>query len=188
MSEIWYEGPAHDGPLEGRTFRFNEDSFRCRLNPGEELAEGEVLEHKGLYRWSAPNKRWEFDWADCGLVKPGLSINQMRQSLVTGAKSFDDEQRQRALEFNEQVRKAFAKGRRPRDHVSYDWLMWRLEAYKFSSALPGRMLPRLLFGEDYASHPGYIPMERRIVLTHYRFNEIYSAGDKTPRRNMVQVQ
>jgi hypothetical protein len=112
----------------------------------------------------------------------------MRQSLVTSAKGFDDEQRQRAKQFDEQVRKAFRKGRRPRDYVSLEWLIWRLQTYLFSTALPGRQLPRLLFGEEYAKHPGYIPMERRIMLTHHKFNEIYSAGEATPRRNMVQVE
>jgi hypothetical protein len=112
----------------------------------------------------------------------------VHRSLIESAKSFDDDQRQRAIEFERQVQRAFRKGRRAKNYVSWEWLMWRLQIYMFSTAVPGRQLPRLLFGDDYEQHPGYIPMERRIVLTHNRFNEIYSAGDKTPRRDMVQVQ
>ena len=117
-----------------------------------------------------------------------LSLGELRQSLVNGAKSFDDDQRQRAKEFQLQVQRAFAKQPRPRLPVTWRWVMRQLEPYMFSSALPGRQLPHLLFGEDYAKHPGYIPIERRIVLTHHRFNEIYSAGVTTPLRNMVQVE
>ena len=117
-----------------------------------------------------------------------LSLGEMRQSLVNGAKAFDDDQRQRAKEFQLQVQRAFAKKPRPRLPVTWRWVMRRLEPYMFSSALPGRQLPRLLLGEDYATSPGYVPIERRIVLTHHRFNEIYSAGVTTPLRDMVQVQ
>jgi hypothetical protein len=49
-------------------------------------------------------------------------------------------------------------------------------------------MPALYFGENWRVTPGYIPIERRFELTHHRFNEIYSAGDKTPRRDMVEVK
>jgi hypothetical protein len=92
-------------------------------------------------------------------------IAAIRRGLLLDSKSLDDEQRQRAKEFEEQVRKAFRKGRRPRDYVSLEWLLWRLHSWKYSTALPARLMPQLFFGPDYRTAPGYIPLEQCLVFT-----------------------
>jgi hypothetical protein len=96
-----------------------------------------------------------------------------RQHLVDVARQEDVEQKQRAHQFQAQVQKAFAKmsredlskiRRRHLEPVNIIWLLEYLKRYKFSTALPGRLLPRLLFGDNYEKHPGYIPIERRMLF------------------------
>jgi hypothetical protein len=94
-----------------------------------------------------------------------IDVEAIRRQLLLDSQGFDEEQRQRAKQFNEQVRKAFQKGRRPRDYVTLEWLRWRLHSWKYSTSLPARLMPQMFFGPDYRTHRGYIPLERCMVFT-----------------------
>lgn len=115
-------------------------------------------------------------------------MDDIKKELVASAVSFDQEQMLRSKEFEEAYQKFLAGDRRPKEPVTWRWLRERMTPKLYGCTLPGRILPGLFFGDDWEEHPGYVPIERRFVLTNTAFGEIYTAGDKTPRRNMVQIQ
>lgn len=142
-----------------------------------------------------------------GGIFPDEPPNAVRLTaeLIASAKQFDDDQEARAREFQRDYERVMGKGAvqvpklPPRTPVTWRWLSERAEPLLYSTCLPGRIMPGLIFGElpDKSSEKtlldrierwaGYIPIERRIVLTNIRFGEILAAGDKTPKRKMVQL-
>ncbi len=120
-------------------------------------------------------------------------MSDVTRELIEEAKAFDDTQEQRAREFQRDYELVMGKGAvqvpklPPRMPVTWAWLRRRMLPLWYSVCLPGRILPKLVFGDLGTEHPGYIPIERRIVLTNTKFGEILAAGDKTPKRNMVRI-
>jgi hypothetical protein len=112
---------------------------------------------------------------------------EVTEELIAAAEKFDDNQAARAVEFERMYERVMGRKLvRKRDPVTWAWLRPYMLPKWYSCCLPGRIMPALVFGENWEKHPGYIPIERRFVLANTRFAEIYSAGDKTPRRDMVQ--
>lgn len=118
---------------------------------------------------------------------------RLTAELIASAKQFDDDQEARAKEFQRDYERVMGKGAvqvpklPPRVPVTWRWLSERAEPLLYSTCLPGRIMPGLIFGDKGIEHPGYIPIERRMVLTNTRFGEILAAGDKTPKRNLVRI-
>jgi hypothetical protein len=115
-------------------------------------------------------------------------LSEVSRDLIDNAIAFDDDQAARAKEFELQYERVMGKKLQIRDPVSWAWLRKRMEPLRYSTCLPGRIMPRLVFGDVGIKHSGYIPIERRFVLTNTRFGEILAAGDKTPKRNMVELK
>lgn len=143
-----------------------------------------------------------------GGIFPDEPPNAVRLTaeLIASAKQFDDDQEARAREFQRDYERVMGKGAvqvpklPPRTPVTWAWLRRRMLPLWYSSCLPGRIIPHLVFGgfpsntdssevglARLARWRGYIPIERRIVLTNTRFGEILAAGDKTPKRKMVHL-
>ena len=126
---------------------------------------------------------------------------RLKAELIDEAKAFDDSQEARAKEFELQYERVMGRKLHQRDPVTWAWLRKQLAPWRWSCSFPGKMMPWMMFGDlpckTDAPHvalskterwAGYIPIERRMVLADARFVEILSAGDKTPRRNMVEVK
>lgn len=110
-----------------------------------------------------------------------------KADLIESARQFDAEQAQRAREFNAQADRALGRKEHERTPITWAELRRHANRYLYTTCLPGRTMPWMLFGLDYANHFGYVPIERRFELVSKRFNEIYSQGEKTPRRDMTAV-
>lgn len=113
-------------------------------------------------------------------------MSDVIRELIEEAKAFDDTQEQRAQEFQRDYERLMGRKLAACTPVTWAWLRKRMLPKRYSTCLPGRIMPKLVFGEQGVNHPGYIPIERRMVLTNTRFGEIYAAGDTTPKHNMVQ--
>jgi hypothetical protein len=115
-------------------------------------------------------------------------MDDIKKELVASALSFDQEQMLRSKEFEAAYQQFLAGNRKPRTPITRKQLDRHQEQYFYGCVLPGRIMPGLYFGDGWADHAGYVPIDRRFVLTSTAFGEIFTAGDKTPRRKMVQVQ
>jgi len=83
--------------------------------------------------------------------------------LIEEAKAFDDTQEQRAKQFQRDYERVM--GRKPdATPVTWAWLAKRMGPLWYSTCLPGRLMPWMVFGDDWKTHPGYIPIERRFTL------------------------
>lgn len=114
-------------------------------------------------------------------------MSEITSQLIEEAKAFDDTQEARAREFQRDYERVMGRKLYSHSPVTWAWLRQRMLPQWYSTCLPGRILPKLVFGDLGFEHPGYIPIERRIVLTNTRFGEILAACDKTPKRNMVRL-
>lgn len=114
-------------------------------------------------------------------------MSEITRELIEEAKVFDDTQEQRAQEFQRDYERVMGRKLAARTPVTWAWLRQRMLPQWYSTCLPGRLLPHLVFGDKGIEHLGYIPIERRFELTNTRFGEVYAAGDKTPKRKMVQL-
>jgi len=83
-----------------------------------------------------------------------------------------DDQGARAMEFQALVEKHFSSvdidrmlaKARLQPITAEEWHNAR-EKWLYSTCLPGRILPCLLFGPRGKDHPGYVPIEKRLVLS-----------------------
>lgn len=89
---------------------------------------------------------------------------QAKADLIEAARAHDAEQAKRAIEFQAQVDKAFGRKPRQRDPITWAELRKHLSGYLYSTCLPGRIMPALLWGNDYESHSRYVPIEKRLAM------------------------
>jgi hypothetical protein len=87
-----------------------------------------------------------------------------KAEVIESARAFDAEQAKRAVQFEAQVAKAFGRTPRKLDPVSWEFIHNHLRPYLYSTSLPGRIMPELLFGPGYKTQPAYIPIERRYTM------------------------
>lgn len=104
------------------------------------------------------------------------SLKQLRAELIAGAVTGDaEEQAKRTAEFQLQVEKHFSRPvveemlrKLRKTPITAAWLKKQQEHWMFSTCIPGRILPWMLFGENWKTNPSYVPIARRLVVVNPR--------------------
>jgi hypothetical protein len=112
-------------------------------------------------------------------ASPTDSVTEIRRQLIDAALNMTakentgdaDDQAARAREFQAQVEKHFSRNAVEKllkqlklEPITAVWFAKACNKWMYSTCVPGRRLPHLMFGPNYEKNAAYVPLERQLVM------------------------